>query len=63
MEEFEDFFKAAKTRIARLGYMIWDIYTCPAGIPGQVITYSISDGMNAPGGASCTAELTNRIGG
>ncbi|MHA1217134.1 MAG: GNAT family N-acetyltransferase [Candidatus Heimdallarchaeaceae archaeon] len=29
MEEFESFFKASETRIARLGYMIWDIYTCP----------------------------------
>jgi prepilin-type N-terminal cleavage/methylation domain-containing protein/prepilin-type processing-associated H-X9-DG protein len=37
-----------------------DNYTCPAGIPGYAITYSISDGMNANGGAPCTARLTNR---
>ena len=29
MERFEDFLELAKTRIARLGYMVWDIYTCP----------------------------------
>lgn len=37
-----------------------DNYVCPAGIPGHAVTYSISDGMNAPGGAPCTARLSNR---
>ncbi len=53
MKEFENFFRAAEPRIARLGYMIWDIHICPE----IVIIDSIDDSFR------CSYDLHTTIFG
>ncbi len=53
MKEFDDFFTVAEPRIARLGYMIWDIHICP----GIVIIDKIEDSFR------CSYDLHTTIFG